>query len=63
MNAASITKAAVTDLDRDMTRFRARTEADVHAAALANPDAQPWTEEQPAKARRVPTNRIASAVR
>ncbi len=32
----------------------AMTAAEVHAAALADPDAQPWTPEQLAKARRVP---------
>jgi putative transcriptional regulator len=38
------------------SRFDAMTEEEVHAAALADPDAQPWTDEQLAKAK--PTPRI-----
>lgn len=38
----------------DWTAFDAMTEAERHAAALADPDAQPMTEEQLAKMRRIP---------
>jgi putative transcriptional regulator len=37
--------------------LREMTEEEVHAAALADPDAQPWTEEQLAKIRVVPRAR------
>jgi putative transcriptional regulator len=42
----------------DWSRFDALTDEDVHAAALADPDAQPWTEEQLAKAKRTPRVKI-----
>ena len=38
----------------DWSRFEAMTEEERHAAALADPDAQPATEEQLANARRRP---------
>ena len=37
----------------DWTAFDARTEAENTAAALADPDAQPWTPEKAARARRI----------
>ena len=40
------------------SRFEAMTEAERHAAALADPDAQPATEDQLAKARRRPDVRV-----
>ncbi len=46
----------------DWTRFDALTDEDVHAAALADPDAQPWTEEQLAKAKRTPRVKIVRRV-
>ncbi len=42
----------------DWSRFDALTDEEVHAAALADPDAQPWTEEQVAKAKRTPRVKI-----
>jgi putative transcriptional regulator len=38
----------------DWSRFDALTDAEVHAAALADPDAQPLTEESLTRMRRVP---------
>jgi putative transcriptional regulator len=37
----------------DWTEVDKSTEDEIHAAALADPDAQPWTAEQQARARRV----------
>jgi putative transcriptional regulator len=42
----------------DWSRFDAMSDEEVHAAALADPDAQPWTEEQLAKAKRTPRVKI-----
>jgi putative transcriptional regulator len=42
----------------DWTAFDARTEEENHAAALADPDAQPATPEQLARARRVVNVRL-----
>lgn len=42
----------------DWTAFDQMTEAERHAAALADPDAQPATEAQLAQARRVPNVRL-----
>ncbi len=41
----------------DWSRFDALTDAEVHAAALADPDAQPLTEERLARMKRVPRAR------
>ncbi|MGO9460308.1 MAG: helix-turn-helix domain-containing protein [Rhodomicrobium sp.] len=46
----------------DWSRFDALTDDDVHAAAVADPDAQPWTEEQFAKAKRTPRVKIVRRV-
>jgi len=46
----------------DWSRFDALTDEEVHAAALADPDAQPWTEEQLAKAKRTPRVKIIRRV-
>ncbi len=46
----------------DWSRFDALTGEDVHAAALADPDVQPWTEEQLAKAKRTPRVKIVRRV-
>ncbi len=46
----------------DWSRFDALTDEEVHTAALADPDAQPWTEEQLAKARRTPRIKIIRRV-
>ena len=40
--------------ETDWQRLRAMTDAEVEAAALSDPDAQPLTEEQLARMRRVP---------
>jgi putative transcriptional regulator len=40
----------------DWSRFDAMTEADRHAAAMADPDARPWTDEELARAR--PVSRV-----
>ena len=42
----------------DWGRFDALTDEEVHAAALADPDAQPLTEERLARMKRVPRARI-----
>ena len=41
----------------DWSRVDALTEAEIHAAALADPDAQPLTEERLAKMRQLPRTR------
>jgi putative transcriptional regulator len=41
----------------DWSRFDALTDAEVHAAALADPDAQPLTEERLVRMKRVPRAR------
>ncbi len=41
----------------DWTAFDALTDEQIHAAALADPDAQPLTEERLAKMRRVPRSK------
>jgi putative transcriptional regulator len=46
----------------DWSRFDAMTDEEVHAAALADPDAQPWTEEQLDKAKRTPRVKIIRRV-
>ena len=46
----------------DWSRFDALTDEDVHAAALADPDAQPWTEDELAKAERTPRVKIIRRV-
>ncbi len=51
MNDANITTK--TD-ETDWTRFDALTDAEVHAAALKDPDAQPLTDADFARMRRVP---------
>jgi putative transcriptional regulator len=38
----------------DWSRLDAMTDEEIEAAAMADPDARPWTEEDFAKARRVP---------
>ncbi len=43
--------------EHDWSRFDALTEAEVHAAALADPEAQPLTEEHLARMKRVPRAR------
>ena len=40
-------------LPSDWSEFDKLTEEEIHAAALSDPDAQPWTPEQLARARRV----------
>ena len=42
----------------DWTRFDAMTDEERHAAALSDPDAQPWTPEQWARARKTPRVKI-----
>lgn len=42
------------DRERRIRALRAMSDEEVVARALADPDAQPWTEEQLASARRVP---------
>jgi putative transcriptional regulator len=48
--------------DFDWSRFDALTDAEMEAAALADPDAQPLTEEQLSRARRGPNPRIVRAM-
>ena len=52
MSAAATTKKPAEA--QDWSRFDAMTGEQRHAAALANPDALPWTDEQLAKAKRRP---------
>jgi len=42
----------------DLRPMRPMTEAEIEAAARADPDAQPWTAEQLAKAKRVPRAKL-----
>jgi putative transcriptional regulator len=49
MSSGNITKK---EPEQDWTRFDAMTDEEVHAAALADPDAQPWTEDQLRRAKR-----------
>ncbi len=42
----------------DWSRFDALTDEEVHAAALSDLDARPWTDDQLAKAKRTPRVRI-----
>ena len=42
----------------DLTPLRPMSESEIEAAARADPDAQPWTEEQLAKAKRVPRAKL-----
>jgi putative transcriptional regulator len=42
----------------DWTRFDAKTDAEIHAAALADPDAQPLTEERLARMKQTPRVKI-----
>jgi len=42
----------------DLRPMRPMTEAEIEAAACADPDAQPWTAEQLAKAKRVPRAKL-----
>jgi putative transcriptional regulator len=52
-------------VEHDWSRFDALTDAEVHAAALTDPDAQPLTEERLARMKRVPqavTRRRAPAL-
>jgi putative transcriptional regulator len=48
-----------TDGGMDWERFDALTDSEVHAAALADPDAQPWTEADLAAAKPVPLMHLA----
>lgn len=57
MSVASITKPQATELEREKARFHAMTEEERHAAAMADPDARPMTEEELARAKRVPVTR------
>jgi putative transcriptional regulator len=61
MNDANITRVKLDPAnppETDWTKFDARTEAKNTAAALADPDAQPATPEQLARARRVVNVRL-----
>ena len=42
----------------DLTPLRPMSESEIEAAARADPDAQPWTEEQLARAKRVPRAKL-----
>ena len=42
----------------DLTRAEALTEAEIHAAALADPDAQPLTEQRLARMKRTPQVKV-----
>lgn len=46
--------ATTTTIVTDWSRFDAMSDEQRHAAAMANPDARPMTEEELARARRVP---------
>ena len=59
MKSASTTKTTRRSRPKqDWSRFDAMTEAERHAAALSDPDAQPWTAEQLARAKRTPRAKI-----
>ncbi len=54
MNDADITMKTG---KHDWSRFDAKTDAEIHAAAMSDPDARPMTEEEFARAKRVPRAR------
>lgn len=54
MNAEPIMKAKPESLLEDWTRFDARTDAERLAAALDDPDAQPLTDADMARMKRIP---------
>lgn len=61
MKGESITKYKYNPADAakaDWSRFDALTDEQVHAAALADPDAQPLTEEQLSRMKRGPNPRV-----
>jgi putative transcriptional regulator len=50
------------DIDRDYPNQKEMTEAEIHAAALADPDCQPLTPEQLANMKRIPRIKIVRRV-
>lgn len=58
MNAVSTTKQTPDGPSQDWSRFDAVTDAERHAAALSDPDAQPLTPQAMSKLRRVPQVRV-----
>jgi putative transcriptional regulator len=58
MNDASTTKKTADPTPHDWSRFDAMTEAERHAAALSDPDAQPLTPEDFRRMRRTPQVKI-----
>lgn len=54
MNTVSTTKKTADPSPQDWSRFDAMTEAERHAAALSDPDAQPLTPEDFRRMRRTP---------
>jgi putative transcriptional regulator len=59
MSGASTTKARRKAAGKhDWSRFDAMTDEERHAAALSDPDAQPWTAEQLARAKWTPRAKI-----
>ncbi len=58
MSDANTMKTTPKDLPHDWSRFDAMTEAERHAAALADPDAQPLTPERMAAMTRTPQVRV-----
>ena len=58
MNDDSTMKTTPETTKRDWSRFDAMTEAERHAAALADPDAQPLTPERLSRMRRTPQVKV-----
>jgi putative transcriptional regulator len=54
MSAAATTKKNAKRIKHDWSRFDAMTEAERHAAAMADPDARPMTDAEWARAKPVP---------
>ncbi|MGO8831228.1 MAG: helix-turn-helix domain-containing protein [Roseiarcus sp.] len=58
MNDDNTMKKAAEPTKHDWSRFDAMTEAERHAAALADPDAQPLTPERLARMKRTPQVKV-----
>ena len=58
MNADDITKTMPRVAQHDWSRLNAMSEAERHAAAMADPDAQPLTPENMSRMRRTPQVRV-----
>ena len=58
MNDDNTTKTTLEATEHDWSRFDAMSDAERHAAALADPDAQPLTPERLARMKRTPQAKV-----